>query len=221
MPKPRHVYLIRHGQSMGNVDRTIHATVPDWKVPLTDTGRKQARWAGRDLHDRTGLAPVAFYASPYLRARQTLDEILGAFTPAQIERRREDPRLREQEWSNLRVFDVRMWQQIEEEREVYGTFFYRFAHGESGADVFDRCTGFLSTLYRDFTQETFPDHLCIVTHGFTMRVLLMRWLHWDVETFHQLANPHNAERFEMVLDETDHYRLVTSFPRKGERVWQA
>ena len=52
MTKPRHIYLIRHGQSIGNIDRSIHSTIPDWQIPLTDLGHEQAKKAGESLHQR-------------------------------------------------------------------------------------------------------------------------------------------------------------------------
>ena len=52
--RPAYIYLVRHGESEGNVDKELYKTVPDWKVPLTKKGVKQARVAGerilRDIH---------------------------------------------------------------------------------------------------------------------------------------------------------------------------
>jgi broad specificity phosphatase PhoE len=67
--------LIRHGQSLGNAERRFtHG--PD--EPLTDLGRDEARAAGRLV--AAHHAPVALYASPFLRARETallVGEALG------------------------------------------------------------------------------------------------------------------------------------------------
>lgn len=213
MSKPRRIFLVRHGESEGNVDRSIYARVPDWKVELTTRGREQAREAGKRLAVESNLSTdFAAYVSPYHRTRQTLDEMLKAplWGCRWI---KEDPRLREQEWGGAGTFDPRSWSEIEAERDAYGTFFYRFPHGESGADVYDRCTGFLDTLYRDFQQDDYPEDVLIVGHGFQTRVLLMRWLHWSVEDFQGLKNPPNASVFQLQLDDTNHYRPVTPFPR--------
>lgn len=40
--------------------------------------------------------------------------------------------------------------QMKEERHGFGSFYYRFAHGESASDVFDRVSTFLDSLYRSF-----------------------------------------------------------------------
>ena len=36
------------------------------------------------------------------------------------------------------------------ERREFGSFYYRFPEGESGADVYDRVTDFLGSLNREF-----------------------------------------------------------------------
>ena len=48
---PRRIVLIRHGESLGNVDDTAYASIPDWKIPLTRRGERQAAHAGEDLYN--------------------------------------------------------------------------------------------------------------------------------------------------------------------------
>lgn len=208
--KPRRIFIVRHGQSTGNVSRAVHAVVPDWQILLTDKGREQAALAGLNLAAELAGAPFGVYVSPY---RRTMDTWAGmGLTRAAFVK--QDPRLREQEWGCLRAFEDRTWQDIEAERDAYGPFFYRFLSGESGADVYDRCTGFLDTFYRDCEKDTMPDNILIVTHGFTMRVLLMRWLHLTVDQFHAMGNPPNCYCAELRLDDTGHYQLDEPFPPK-------
>ena len=40
---PKRIILVRHGESMGNVDETIYSRVPDPQIRLTDRGREQVR----------------------------------------------------------------------------------------------------------------------------------------------------------------------------------
>ncbi len=209
--KPQHIYIIRHGQSASNANPNVHATVPDWKVPLTDKGWTQAREAGAALRAKIENRPIRWYVSPYRRTRETLQGIHEAFDPAQRQHVREDPRLREQEWGHLRTAEQS--DIIDAARQAYGTLFYRIPDGESGLDVYDRCTGFLDTLYRDFEKPDYPADVGIVTHGFTLRALLMRWLHFSVEDFHTLSNPRNAEMVELSLDPTNHYQLTAPLGR--------
>jgi len=41
------IYLIRHGQSAGNVDKDVHNTMADHAIPLSDLGKEQAFTAGQ------------------------------------------------------------------------------------------------------------------------------------------------------------------------------
>lgn len=217
--KPKRIILIRHAESLSNANPDAHATIPDYQIPLTEEGREAALIAGMKLmHSLPSDAKVAFYVSPFLRTRQTFEAISKAFVPSNIERVREDPRLREQEWGHLRTAESS--DSIDIERKKYGTFFYRIPDGESGADVYDRCTGFLDTFYRDIEKFHFPDNVVIVTHGFTMRVLLMRWLHWSVEEFHALKNPRNLEICELNLYGDGKYRLEQPFPKTNDSIQQ-
>lgn len=210
--KPKRIFIIRHGQSAANINWDLLKTLPDYKVPLTDLGRQQARAAGQALAKIFNGAPVAVYQSPFLRTRQTADEIISQFSPGQVTRRREDPRLREQEFGNYQHPESA---KIDAEREAFGIFFYRIPGGESGADVYDRCTGFLSTFYRDVNKHAdFPDNALIVCHGLTLRLLLMRWLHWGIEYFEATKNPDNCQFFEMRLKDDGHYELAEPFPMK-------
>lgn len=44
MGKPRLIIVIRHAQSEGNTNRSIHQMIPDHRVKLTDEGRRQVRY---------------------------------------------------------------------------------------------------------------------------------------------------------------------------------
>ncbi len=58
----------------------------------------------------------------------------------------------------------------------FGRFWYRFPHGESGADVYDRMTIFEDHMIRDINAGRFSNNtsLVLVTHGLALRVFLMR-----------------------------------------------
>lgn len=40
--RPKRIILLRHGQSLGNVDESAYVTTADWRIPLTDLGKDQA-----------------------------------------------------------------------------------------------------------------------------------------------------------------------------------
>lgn len=76
--------------------------------------------------------------------------------------------------------------------------------GESGADVYDRAATFWDSLLRGAlspedmflpaSQMPKPDDaLLVVTHGLTMRLLLMRYFAWSAQTFDAVYNPGNCD----------------------------
>jgi len=203
--KPKNIFLIRHGQSIGNVDKSIYCAVPDYAVKLTDKGKEQAREVGEFL--KSGYNNFQFYVSSYHRTRQTFQEIKNVFENNNINFSfYEDIRLREQEWSgNLRPEDID-FDKIQEERDKYGSFYYRFNGGEACSSVYDRVSDFMNTLHRDFKKENFPENVGIVTHGMTMRVFIMRWFHFSVEEFELLKNPKNCGIFHLFL-ENNKYKI--------------
>jgi len=210
--KPKRIILVRHGESEGNIDRNTYAVKPDFKLLLTDLGKQQATEAGKKLKTITGDGAVMFYVSPMWRTRMTFECIAAAFQPEQIQWK-EDPRLREQEWGHFR--DLKANIQIDDERNKFGTFYYRIKDGESCADVYDRVSDFMHSLYRDFEKGNYPDNVILVTHGMTLRIFLMRWFRWTVEEFETLRNPKNADIIVMELDNaTQKYKLVTELKRK-------
>jgi broad specificity phosphatase PhoE len=208
MARPRRIVLVRHGESEGNADDTVYERVPDHALRLTETGRRQSVEAGKRLRAMFADERVSVYVSPYRRTHQTL-ELIG-LDPSRT-RVREEPRLREQDWGN--------WQDREDVRkqkayrDAYGHFFYRFAQGESGADVYDRVDAFLESLWRSFEDPAHPPNVLLVTHGLTMRLFCMRWLHWTVAEFESLSNPGNGETRALLLGPDGRYHLDRPFER--------
>jgi broad specificity phosphatase PhoE len=204
--RPLRIALIRHGESLANLDKTVYERIPDHAVPLTPHGHEQAAEAGRYLRELFENQPVRVYVSPYLRARQTLDS-LGLDDLIQLPR--EEPRLREQDWANLQ--DTADIERQEKLRDAFGHFFYRFTQGESGADVYDRVSTFLETMHRDFEQPDAPSNVLLVSHGLTMRLFCMRWFHWSVRFFETLRNPGNAETRVLLRQSDFRYKLDRPF----------
>ena len=66
------IYLVRHGQSEGNVRELWYGSSD---LPLTDLGRQQARESGEKLR---GVSFAACYASPLIRAKDTADLVKAA-----------------------------------------------------------------------------------------------------------------------------------------------
>lgn len=195
--RPQRIVLVRHGESLGNVDDTIYERVPDHALELTDRGRAQARAAGERVRELLD-GETAVYASPYRRTIQTLEEMRLSVDAEDV---RFEPRLREQDWANFQ--DPAAIKRERELRNSYGHFWYRFNNGESGSDVYDRVSTFLESLFRTFVPGG-PDNVVIVTHGLTTRLFCMRWFHWSVPFFESLSNPANGSL--TVLERGDDYR---------------
>lgn len=215
--KPKRIILVRHGESEGNADINIYTSKPDYALKLTEKGQKQARNAGRILKNLIGSESVRFYVSSFHRARMTAQEMLKAFDKNQYQIS-EDPRLREQEWSGaLRVgMTIKSQKAMKKERDSYGHFYFRFKGGESCADVYDRLSTFLDTLHRDFEREEFAENVCIVNHGMTARVFLMRWFHMTVEEFELLRNPRNCAQIVLELQDNNRYKIITPLVRSNK-----
>lgn len=178
--------LVRHGQSRANVKEVDAKTVGDHTIELTDMGWQQARQVGASFGPAF-LADAIIYTSPYARTRQTLAGILegGGVSPGSV-RIYEDPRLREVD-PGYAEYEAQT-----ELRRTHGWFYYRFHGGESPADCFDRTSSFLDSMMRQVERKG-AEHVLVVTHGLTLRCLVMRFLHLSVEQFDQLANPNNCD----------------------------
>ena len=96
--RPRRIILVRHGQSQGNVDDKVYATVPDSQIALTERGFAQAVVAGLQIRSLVGNGTVRVFYSPYLRTKQTMLAILQAFDSQRVLLSSE-PRLREQDFA--------------------------------------------------------------------------------------------------------------------------
>lgn len=213
--KPLQIFLMRHVQSIGNADHSVYANTPDWKIGISEKGVREASVTAHSFAKRSIDDRIATYVSPYQRTTDTFREVEKRL-PGMKFLPKFDPRLREQERGNLRIVDRETWDRVEKERDEYGTFFYRFQNGESGADVYDRCSGFIDTLFRDFQKPDFPHTALIITHGYTLRVLLMRWFHSGVAEFHKWKCPKNGQFFQMQLGNDDKYSLSEPYPVKTE-----
>lgn len=186
------IKICRHGKSKQNTGCVDIRDVGDYRVPLADEGLDEALQVGRDNAEFLRAPGTLFYRSPYLRVRQTMDNILrgaGLQLPGgePAVRVYEDPQLREVEHGYKSVDDqITM-------RELHGWFYYRYEGGESPADCYDRCASFIESLMHQVRRKTGTRQVFICTHGLTARLLVMRFLYLSVEQFELMQNPHNCD----------------------------
>eukprot|EP00775_Hariotina_reticulata_P012535 gene12535-12668_t len=187
---PDKLILVRHAESVGNVDANTYCNTPDYEVPLSASGWDQAVACGHSIQQLlTGEHgtnyKVFFMTSPYCRTRQTFVGIRQAFSDENFAGVQEEVQLREQDFGNFQ--DPQKIKADLAERNRFGRFYYRFPDGESGSDVYNRISIFEDHLIRDMKAGKFSHNtsLCLITHGLTMRVFLMRFFNWTVESFLQ------------------------------------
>ena len=217
--RPTRLILVRHGESEANADKDLHETVPDYALELTAKGHAQAQEAGSRLAEliqpEPGLATtVRFYVSTHKRTRQTYEEIEAVVQKRDgitWQRTYFDPRLREQDWGHLR--SAQATAKLEEERDGYGSFYYRFPNGDSCADVYDRMSLVLDTMHRDWEQLV-PDNVVVVSHGMTMRVFLMRWFKETPDEFELWRNPRNCAILLLERQQDVKFELKTPLERQ-------
>jgi 2,3-bisphosphoglycerate-dependent phosphoglycerate mutase len=181
-PWPAALYVVRHGESSGNVARDaaeaqglerIDIAERDMDVPLSGSGHGQAealgRWWGQQPRDQR---PTAVWTSPYLRARQTAEGMLAAAglnVPVVV-----DERLREREFGVLdgltRKGIVAQFPDESERRTRLGKFYHRPPGGESWSDVLLRLRAALDSVRRDAAGE----RVALVAHQVV--VLLVRYV---------------------------------------------
>jgi 2,3-bisphosphoglycerate-dependent phosphoglycerate mutase len=182
---PAKLWLVRHGQSQGNVARDladeaglheIGIDVRDVDVPLSELGQQQAKAAGEWFASLApGERPEVILSSPYLRARQTAKIICEAGGLAGgPQRPLIDERLREREFGMFdRLTDVGIRARYPEEashRAMLGKFYHRPPGGESWADVILRLRSALNTINLHYCDR----RVLIVCHQVV--VLCMRYI---------------------------------------------
>jgi broad specificity phosphatase PhoE len=188
--KPNRIFLVRHGQSIGNVDKKKYNKIPDYAITLTELGDEQTEEAGRKLKAIIGDEPVHVECSPYYRTRRSWKNAAKAFDPKQIHSYREDIRLREHEFTaQLIEANKEEW---EDEADKFGVMYFRFPTGESCADTFTRAVSWRQDFFSRYTHVA-PKNLIVMGHGMTNRLILMDLLGLTVEEFELLKNPRNGE----------------------------
>lgn len=200
MKSPR-IFLIRHGESVANLDKSLHFEMPDHAIPLSDKGKDQAANAGRKLASRlaaysNSIISTRLWVSPYKRTRETADQIS---LHRQFNDRREHINLVEQQFGLFDGYPDEDLQNIfPKEHKHYalaekfeGKFWPRMPLGESRFDVAIRVHQFFGTIMRDFDKHNI-ENVIVVSHGVTIRAFVMQWLHLPFEWFEQEPNPKNC-----------------------------
>jgi broad specificity phosphatase PhoE len=170
---PERLWIVRHGQSAGNVARDsaetqgqdlIDISTRDADTPLSDLGHEQAaalaHWfAGKAPAD----CPNVFMSSPFVRARQTCRAVTTALG-IESDEIQTDERLREKEFGILDRYTrqgiLSKFPELAAQRALVGKFYFRPPGGESWCDVILRVRSIVEVLRRDHVE----DRVLIVAH---------------------------------------------------------
>jgi len=193
LTEPDAIWLLRHGQSQGNVIRdaargkgltVLDIADRDMDVPLSDLGRRQADAFGQWLATQDeGNRPDVVLASPYVRAVDTAERVLAS---AGLDLKvHQDERLRERE---LGILDLLTHEGVKarypEEsirRQRLGKFYHRPPGGESWVDVALRLRSLRDTIGREHGGR----RVLLVTHEVV--IVLTRYLLEDLNEAQALA----------------------------------
>ena len=200
---PTILYLVRHGESAGNVARDraeatqqpmIDIASRDVDVPLSPLGERQAAALGSWFQSMSPPErPTVIRCSPYVRALTTATIVrdVGDFSEVPVVL---DERLREKEFGildRLTKFGIRMkYPEQAELRRLVGKFYFRPPGGESWCDVILRLRSVIGTLTREYAGERvlLVGHQVIVS---CMRYLLEHLTEDEILRFdreHPIAN---------------------------------
>jgi len=182
---PSRLWIVRHGQSAGNVARDrahaaglgeIDLDIRDVDVPLSDLGHEQSRALGKWFAALpVGERPTVVLTSTYLRAQQTATAIAQAGGLADADLAFcVDERLREREFGVLdrlttQGIEARYPEQAEARRRL-GKFYHRPPGGESWCDVILRLRAALDTLSLHHREKR------VLIVGHQVVVLCLRYL---------------------------------------------
>lgn len=217
---PERLWIVRHGQSAGNVARDeAHAANldrillegRDVDVPLSDLGERQStalgHWFAQGRADRR---PDVILCSPYRRAVQTATLFRAAGGAEPDEPICADERLREKEFG---ILDGLTTQGIRstfpdqaEFRRILGKFYHRPPGGESWCDVIFRLRSLMDTISLHYAGR----RVLIVAHQVV--VLCMRYLIENLDEAEILAIDKQGDVANCAVTE---YRFDSSFGRNG------
>ena len=191
------IFLIRHGESMQNTKENYNIGLPDHKVYLTDKGMEEAKKAGIFLKkyisdNKIDLSNSVMWVSPYTRTRQTANIINNILD---IKKVKEDITLIEQQYGLFSDKEIERIKKLYPDQFAYydnyykndGKFYAKMPQGESPFDVALRTKQFINTIYRD--KE---DVLFVVSHGATIKTIIMNFFHYSPEWYNSELTPGNC-----------------------------
>ena len=191
------IFLIRHGESMQNTKENYSIGLPDHKVYLTEQGKEEARLAGEFLKkyivdNKIDLSNSVMWVSPYTRTRETASIINEQLS---IKKVKEDITLIEQQYGLFSDKEIAKIREMYPDQFAFydnyyqndGKFYAKLPQGESPFDVALRTKQFIDTIYRDRENVLF-----VVSHGTTIKTIVMNFFHYSPEWYSSELTPSNC-----------------------------
>ena len=217
---PSTLYLVRHGQSAGNVARDaadaagaerIELVGRDVDVPLSALGERQAVALGRWFAEgHADARPEIMLSSPYIRAIQTAERFRAAGGCDANEAICIDERLREKEFGILDGLTVaginKEFPDQAHFRAQLGKFYHRTPGGESWTDVILRLRSVLDTVSLHYAGQR------VMIFGHQVVVLCMRYILENMDEAGILAVDKAGDVANCSITE---YRFDESMGRSG------
>lgn len=170
---PERLWVVRHGQSAGNVARDqaelagatlIDLANRDADTPLSMLGERQSDALGRWFAALPETQqPTCLMSSPFVRSYQTCAAVASSLGSDRSEIA-VDERLREKEFGVLDRYTSQgiraTFPELAEQRALVGKFYFRPPGGESWCDVILRLRSVVEVLRRDHVG----DRVVVVAH---------------------------------------------------------
>ncbi|VXB15417.1 histidine phosphatase family protein [Massilia sp. 9I] len=188
---PQEIWLVRHGQSAGNVARDLAEAAAghridiadrDVDVPLSELGERQSQALGSWFAALPPeQQPTVVLHSPYVRAADTANILMQRLDRSRLVVE-SDERLREKEFGILDRLTTHGiahdYPELYEQRQHVGKFYFRPPGGESWCDVILRLRSVVDTLNREFCRE----RVLIVAHQVTVNCFRYLFERMDEKT---------------------------------------
>lgn len=203
--------IMRHAESLEDIDYSARSHTKDEDIPLSEHGRAQAIATGIALNRRLRFFNKVFkiFVSPSKRAIETAKLIVSQIknTVCQIVI---DQLLTKQ---NTGILNVNNRTQLDRERYKTGVLRYKYPEGESGWEALERFKEFAEKLQHEDSRR-----ILVITHGFEMRLLLMALLGWNEEYFESIAHPNNCEEKKLKKKKDGNYKLKSKMRKHGRPI---
>ena len=193
----KRIIVMRHGQSLEDIDPTMHNINNGKVAELTETGREQTNQLGLNLKDMIPKTEkFSVYVSPALRAQET-----WAILSTYIEPSHEvvtDSRIRNLNWGNITLENRAI---VEAQRYKAGVLNFTFPEGDHTPDYVSSLNDFVESIVTPSkVHSSDVSTLLFITHGFALRVILKYLLALNEKDFQWLRNPPNCYMIELIYD---------------------